>query len=229
MKRACLAIFLIGTLLCSGIVSAGQPVREPVDKLVFIHYRDQVDSKGFSATDQAEFYRLLGLQWTTVPVHYSINPVNSYGLDANNVIGAVQAAFATWDDWTATDLFEYDSTTTSSAADLDGQNSVFWGPISNTNVIAETTLWINRRSREIVETDIKMNSIQPWGISPDVENAFDIQNIITHESGHVCGLGDLYGRPSSELTMYGYSSPEEVKKNSLGQGDILGLQKLYGP
>ncbi|MDD1714927.1 MAG: matrixin family metalloprotease, partial [Methanoregulaceae archaeon] len=106
------------------------------------------------------------------------------------------------------------------------ENSVFWGPISNANVIAVTNIWINRRSREIVETDIQMNSYLEWGIGD--EEAFDIQNIVTHEAGHVCGLGDLYNRPASELTMFGYSRLGEEKKNTLGQGDVLGLQKLYG-
>ena len=58
--------------------------------------------------------------------------------------------------------------------------------------------------------------------------AFDIQNIGTHEAGHVVGLADLYENQYNELTMYGYSDIGETQKCSLETGDILGAQKLYG-
>jgi len=226
MKHVYLTILLIGTLLCSGIVTAEQPAKDPVDKLVFIHYKDPVEAKAFPATDQAEFYRLLGVKWTTFPVYYKINAENPDGLTESAVTGAIQDAFMTWDESTSANLFVYDGKTTNNTTEFNEENSVFWGPISNANVIAVTNIWINRRSREIVETDIQMNSYLEWGIGD--EEAFDIQNIVTHEAGHVCGLGDLYNRPASELTMFGYSRLGEEKKNTLGQGDVLGLQKLYG-
>jgi len=65
-----------------------------------------------------------------------------------------------------------------------------------------TNIWYTRYTKEIVDTDIQMNSNNEWGIDPDGEgptpltNAFDVQNIVTHEMGHVCGLGDLYNNPS---------------------------------
>ena len=226
MKHVYLTILLIGTLLCSGIVTAEQPAKDPVDKLVFIHYKDPVEAKAFPATDQAEFYRLYGVKWTALPVYYSINPENTYSPAESDVIGAIQDGFTTWNESTTADLFVYDGETTNNTTELNEENSVFWGPISNANVIAVTNIWINRRSREIVETDIQMNSYLEWGIGD--EEAFDIQNIVTHEAGHVCGLGDLYNRPASELTMFGYSRLGDEKKNTLGQGDVLGLQKLYG-
>jgi hypothetical protein len=49
----------------------------------------------------------------------------------------------------------------------------------------------------------------------------------THEFGHN-GLSDLRPPKDQELTMYAYSSLGEIKKRSLGTGDILGIQKLYG-
>lgn len=233
MKRLWITLLVIGTLLCCGIVAAENPVREPVDKLVLIHYKDKVDTMGFSASDQAPFYKLLGVKWGTFPVGYSINPANS-GLNDHQVIEEIIMAFTTWDVLTSTDLFRYEGTTVTAVAQYDGINVVFWGDYPNEKVIAMTSIWYTRYTKEIVETDIQMNSNQPWGIDPDGEgskplkNAFDIRNIITHESGHICGLGDLYNKPASELTLYGYSSPGEVKKDSPGTGDILGLRKLYG-
>jgi len=56
----------------------------------------------------------------------------------------------------------------------------------------------------------------------------DLQNIATHEFGHN-GLNDLYMRPSIALTMYGYSDYGDIDKRSLGTGDWLGIQELYGP
>ena len=57
---------------------------------------------------------------------------------------------------------------------------------------------------------------------------FDVQDIATHEAGHVVGLDDLYADKYSELTMYGYSSKGETKKISLAVGDVNGTVALYG-
>jgi hypothetical protein len=224
MKNRWLAILLIGTLLCCGIAVAGQPVKEPVDKLVLIHYKNNVNSKFVPATDQATFYKLLGVKWgTSTPVEYYVNP-GEYGQSG---IDAIQAAFNTWDDNITKDLFGYAGPTGDGTAALDYTNTVFWGPISNPNVIAVTTVWYTHRTKEIVDADIEMNSKLDWS-SSGVPGTFDIQDIATHEAGHVCGLGDLYNPPASELTMYGYSSAGETKKDDLGIGDTLGLHVLYG-
>ena len=49
---------------------------------------------------------------------------------------------------------------------------------------------------------------------------------MTHELGHGIGLADIY---DCELeTMYGYSTEGDIIKRDLYDGDIAGLQKLYG-
>jgi hypothetical protein len=224
LKNRWLAILLIGTLLCCGIAVAVQPVKEPVDKLVLIHYKNNMNSKFVPASDQATFYKLLGVKWvTSTPVEYYVIP-GEYGPKGVN---AIKAAFATWDDNITKDLFYYSGSTGVGTAALDYTNTVFWGPISNTNVIAVTTIWYTHRTKEIVDADIEMNSKLDWSSSGE-QGRFDIQDIATHEAGHVCGLGDLYNAPASDLTMYGYSSTGETKKDTLGAGDILGIHVLYG-
>jgi hypothetical protein len=212
-------------VLCVGIVAAEKPVKEPVDKIVLVHYKDNVKAIGFSATDQSTMYKLLGVKWKTPCVSYAINTANSR-IDSDAAIKNIQNAVNTWDGNTTGLSFQYTGTT-GNAASQDNQNTVSWGPINNNNVIAQTTIWFTRNSKEILETDIQMNSKLNWNTTGSA-NAYDVQDIATHEMGHVCGLGDLYNSPASELTMYGYSSIGETKKDTLGNGDILGLHKLYG-
>ena len=55
----------------------------------------------------------------------------------------------------------------------------------------------------------------------------DLENILTHELGHVVGMGDLYTSGCSGQTMYGYASTGETNKRTLESGDITGVNKLY--
>ncbi|MFH1015846.1 MAG: matrixin family metalloprotease [Chloroflexota bacterium] len=89
---------------------------------------------------------------------------------------------------------------------------------------------------EILETDIVFNKSMRWGIDADGEgtafklkNTYDVDNIGTHEVGHVVGLDDIYDTIYSEITMYGYSSKAETKKISLEIGDKNGTAILYDP
>jgi len=83
-----------------------------------------------------------------------------------------------------------------------------------------------------VEVDTVFNKRHPWAIFPgspechDTPHAYDLQNIATHEFGHWVGLDDLYDDSDKDLTMYGFSAGGEVKKRSLGTGDITGRNEL---
>ncbi len=78
----------------------------------------------------------------------------------------------------------------------------------------------------IVEFDIMLDTDFTWGDGAIDDTLMDVQNIVTHELGHGIGLADIY---YCELeTMYGYSYEGDTEKRTLFEGDIAGLQKLYG-
>ena len=79
----------------------------------------------------------------------------------------------------------------------------------------------------LIIADIIFNALLKWSSDP-IKKAYHVQNIATHEAGHVVGLDDLYDEVYSELTMYGYSKKGETKKVDLQEGDVLGTQDLYG-
>jgi len=41
------------------------------------------------------------------------------------------------------------------------------------------------------------------------------------------GLDDLYGSVDRDLTMYGYGDKDELKKDTLSNGDKLGMAAIY--
>ena len=55
MKRWCIAVVLIAALLLVGAAGAVKPVKEPVDKVVLIHYKDGVAAKPAPVLNAASF------------------------------------------------------------------------------------------------------------------------------------------------------------------------------
>ena len=72
-----------------------------------------------------------------------------------------------------------------------------------------------------------MNTRFMWSLTGEV-GKMDVQNIMTHELGHFCGLKDLYNDADYWLTMYGYSDYGLTYARALGLGDINGLKAVYG-
>jgi len=170
-------------------------------------------------------YELLPFWWHTT-IKYWINPKNQYGFSTSAVITTITTAAETWDANTTFELFVFQGTTRKSTGVRDGYNVVAWGLYSNPNAIAVTYIWYSGET--ILETDTRMNTRFRWSLTGEA-GEMDVQNVMTHEFGHWCGLDDLYEDKDYWLTMYGYANYGETYKRTLGLGDILGLQERYGP
>lgn len=247
MKRSlvvvCIAIALI--LGLSSVVFAGEPPNKPITppqlkEITFIHYarpdRPGPDRPGKPQPPPVDntAYELLELFLPDIVTYY----VNPSGAPVG-ALGEIESAFETWDAVTGTELFNPASQTTVSGFSYDGQNTISWAGIAPRRIIAMTSIWYwddddPTTLDAIAEFDVVFNALLKWGIDPDDEGplrlkkAYDVQNIATHEAGHVVGLADLYEDLYRELTMYGYGSKGETIKISLEQGDIAGTQYLYG-
>lgn len=189
-------------------------------------------------------YALLGVWWdlSRYPkgVPYVVNPtlaVRSYGLKEGEVVGAIRRAFENWDEAVEVELYDHRVTTdrfaSASTRRPDYKNVVTWGRLKK-GVVAVTYLWYLTDTGELVDADMVFNSYYRWGIDRDGEGsgytligAFDLQNIATHEAGHVTGLDDLYDECYWAMTMYGYADFGETCKVSLEPGDAAGAQALY--
>jgi hypothetical protein len=169
-------------------------------------------------------HQLLGFYWHTT-INYYINPSNNYGFKTTSVVNTITASANTWDTQTNAQVFNYKGTTTKTAGKRDRYNVVSWGRYQ-AGVIAVTYIWYS--GNQIIETDCRMNTYYRWSLSGQ-SGRMDVQNIMTHEFGHWCGLADLYSDADYWLTMYGYSNYAITYQRTLGVGDINGLQAVYGP
>lgn len=176
-----------------------------------------------------------GTCWSTfaswhndIPVTYRINPKNSQGLSTAFIISAISASAETWDAVTGRELFNNGYIIDSGAkyGRFDGKNSIVFGKMG-LGTLAVTATWYYTSNGQIVESDMKFNDNYRWGNANVDSSVMDVQNIGTHEFGHVVGLGDQYNGACSEVTMYGYGSYGETKKRTLEGPDILGLLSLY--
>ena len=146
---------------------------------------------------------------------------------------ALNSAFATWTAADGKEKFSQGPNTSVTRSRLDFVNAVLWGRIS-AGAIAITYIRYYTATGIVADVDTVFNSRYPWAIfnpalgvqcqsNPD---AYDVENIGVHEFGHWVGLDDLYSDWDKDLTMYGYGAGGELKKRTLGTGDITGAQAV---
>ncbi|MBI5948388.1 MAG: matrixin family metalloprotease [Chloroflexi bacterium] len=147
---------------------------------------------------------------------------------------AIAASFATWE---ATDVpdgtFVAGTPATGpGAVGLDSENAVFFAPLGG-STIATTYVWYNRATRKVVEFDMVFNSNLAWEAlsgSGDcvTSTSFDVQDIATHEIGHVVGVAHTSPNGANNAqSMYPYGQAGELYKRSLGDGDVAGANAKY--
>lgn len=110
----------------------------------------------------------------------------------------------------------------------DGQNTLSWGPFSVSDILALTCWSANGAGlNQEVDTYLGSNVGMVDSLPSNCSESYDVQTIMTHESGHTFGLQDLYDYSQADQVMYGYISPCYIRHH-LGRGDYQGMSHLYG-
>jgi hypothetical protein len=179
------------------------------------------------ATTESDDYSLEtgGTRWFTGGnVEYAIvgtQPVT-------NANSAVTTAVATVDGFITTRSFSRKDATGQTNPCTGSANTIQWAAIDGPgNVVAATSVCFVVATKEIVGFTMTIDKDEPWSIG-STSTTFDVQNTVTHEFGHAAGLGHVHAPQDGCLTMYPFVALGEIQKRTLGLGDKLGMQKLYG-
>jgi hypothetical protein len=187
-------------------------------------------------------YKLLGVKWsenlpaTGLTLVLGAIPDENVYLTAEEIESVITASAEEWDYFAGKELVEkveyatvdvdiFDEFADPDNLSPDYINELVFADLDQ-GVIAVCYTW--SIGDQIVQFDIAFNTDYGWGDAETNPELMDLQNIATHELGHGFGLADLYKRKLSDLTMYGYASEGETIKRDLAQGDIDGIQALYG-
>ena len=244
-----IVLFLLVGLAAPVLASEGKAI--PKEKLrtdILVHYgkpdnpgKGHGKGGGGGGDKVSDYYELLGPKWFSIPVGYTIDTSFS-PVDPAAGTNEIEAAFEAWDTATPAELFAKPVVSNQVTVDFyDLNNTVSWRVLAGyPKAIAVTALryydnddnGVMSTGDEFAAFDVVLNLMQKWAIADEggaKGKWFDIQNIATHEAGHVVGLGDVYDDAYKDLSMYGYGAPKETKKSTLETGDVLGAQQLYGP
>jgi len=98
--------------------------------------------------------------------------------------------------------------------------------------LALTLLWHDSRTGEILDVDMELNGRHTFTDCANqtcVNDEVDLQNTVTHEAGHLLGLGHT---PVAGATMEPTAVGSEISKRDLAEDDLYGycaLQLPQGP
>jgi len=168
-----------------------------------------------------QYYSYSGYHRSPTNCGYYINS------DLSAWSNALQAGGTTWSNAGSAFTFNCLGTTGNTGPTYDGYNVIWLDNLGNGGTIAANYYWYNRRTKIVSENDIIFNNYYAWSTSGEA-GKMDVQNIITHEMGHCLILNDLYKSYQGEMTMYGYASYGETRKQSLEFGDVDGIKAIYG-
>ncbi len=166
------------------------------------------------------------------PVTFNIKdgsiPINTTAADT-----AIRDSFFAWESAVGIpreDLFKIISTGGAVGPAADEKNTVGWVRIVPRNVLAAAWIWTETGPdgvEYVTDADIFYNLFQKWGVfsTCNGQDRFEVQNIGTHEVGHVIGLAH-FKDTAAMATMYPSAAKGEVKKQTLTLGDKDGAFDL---
>ena len=108
----------------------------------------------------------------------------------------------------------------------DGRNVVGFRSLPS-DTAARACWWTS--GNRIVEADVQVNSTLRWATTlAGCSRQLMLEAVLTHEAGHVFGLGHVGEGKHGRLTMSTYIDGEcQNGESTLGLGDMRGLEALY--
>ncbi|MFH1464680.1 MAG: matrixin family metalloprotease [Pseudomonadota bacterium] len=167
------------------------------------------------------------LAWQQMPVRFAINPENPFGLSELEVEDAVLLAAEAWEATGAAVEFEYLGFTDTQEVGLDDENVLFFDDAwqDDRAKAAITSAWSTSEA-EIVSFDVSINALDWEYTVSDEAPVMDLQNVLTHEFGHVLGLG--HSDIDDLATMWATTSRGDLLRRSLRPDDENALFANYG-
>ena len=188
--------------------------------------------------------RVVGIQWNQLPIRYFITNRSAAGVSAAQLEAATAASF---DNWTSqpniTLSSQFQGFTNLEPTREDGQTTIgFQSRPDLETTLGATTFRINTQTGEIQTSDIFLNSMFQWSVAAGGEtNRFDVESILTHEVGHLLGLGhsalgETQPRSGGGRSVLGKRAvlfpiaygPGSIEDRSLEADDIAGITDIYG-
>jgi hypothetical protein len=203
-----------------------------------------IDPNDPACTDEA--HSLEGFHWNSVyRWHFNAESVPA-GLDPDTTLAVIQTAFDNVlserndcgrpDTIHAKALYQGDTTQKPCTDTPDVQNTISFGELpdaTSPDAIAYTCPFFggpDADTRIAVDADIVILKDLPWSLSDkSCFLQYSLEATITHEVGHVFGLDHVTERDHGELTMSTTLDACDNSGSTLGLGDMLGLEELYGP
>ena len=170
-------------------------------------------------------YVLNGPKWATRTVNYYINPANG-DMSQQAAISALQAAAANWSEQSTANIrLVYAGTTSGTSLKNNGKNEMFFRNTSNGSMAGATYYWWGADGKLLdADTVYYDGGFKFFPGSSGCTGGEYLEDIATHEFGHVLGLGHSL---LPDATMYPslYSCSQIWR--SLSADDITAIQKAY--
>lgn len=102
-------------------------------------------------------------------------------------------------------------------------------PLAN-GALAITVITFDAHAKEILDADVVLNGEHGFSFfdhdsRDEGKETYDLQNVLTHELGHLLGLGE--DMTDVDATMYAFSQPGETGKRDLEVVDKDSIASLY--
>lgn len=209
-------------------VAAEGPSTDEWVQEVFIDRGDDYNHAGPGPhpTEESNRFSLIqgGVRWFAGDeVKYEISGAEAVGGGNDRI----EASLATIDGYVTARAFARDDASPT-ASPCGGVNRVVWASIDGPGgILAATGVCRNVATKEIAGFTVTMDSDDDWSTSGEADK-IDVENVAVHEFGHAAGLDHVNAPRDGCLTMYRFGRAGETQKRTLGLGDKLGMNALYG-